>query len=80
MTFMTALDDRDNDTTTMLHMKPISSSIPLSQDPYTSHFNSACSHSDTSSMKAAGPRTTRNVDYVSASLPSVNITSHYPAG
>jgi hypothetical protein len=75
MTFVTALDDRDNDTTTPLHMKPISSSIPLSQDHYTSHFNSAGSYSDISSMKAACPPTTRTFDHMSASLPSVNITT-----
>ena len=75
LTFMTVQDDRDKDTTTMLHMKPISSSIPLPQDRYTTHFNAACSYSDTSCMKAAYPPTTKNVDYVSASLPHVNITT-----
>jgi hypothetical protein len=75
MTLVIALDDRDDDTTTMLHMKPISSSIPLSQDHYTSHFDSACSYSDTSRMKAACPPTNRNFDHVSASLPRVDITT-----
>ena len=38
MTFMIAMDDRDTDTTTMLHMKPISSSTLISQDHHTSQL------------------------------------------
>jgi hypothetical protein len=45
------------------------------EDGWTTHFNAACSYSDTSCMKAAYPLTTKNVDYVSASLTHVNITT-----
>jgi hypothetical protein len=73
--YMAAQDDRDTDTTTMLHMKPISSSTPMSQDHYTSHSNSVCSYPDPSSMEATCPPTTRNVDHVYANMPRVDTTT-----
>ena len=72
---MAAQDDRDTDTTTMLHMKPISSSTPMSQDHYTSHSTSVCSYPDTSSMEATCPPTTRNFDHVYANMPRVHTTT-----
>jgi hypothetical protein len=75
MTFMPAQNDRDKDTTTMLHMKPISSSTPMSQDRHISHSNSACSYTDTPSMEATCPPTTRNIDHVYANMPRVDTTT-----
>ena len=62
----TALDGGDSDTTNMLYMKPISPSVPPSQDYYTSYLTSACSSPDTSSMEAACPPTTRDFDHMYA--------------
>ena len=73
--YMIALNDRNNNTTTMLHLKPISPSIPLPQDHHASHLNSAGSYSGTPSMKADYSPTTRNSDHVTASLSHVNITT-----
>jgi hypothetical protein len=75
MTFMSAQNDRDNDTTTMLHMKPISSSINRSHDHYTSYFNSDCFHPDASSMEDMCPTTTKNFDHVYANMPRVNTST-----
>jgi hypothetical protein len=55
----------------MTHMKPTSSSIPMSQDHYTSHSNSACSYPDTSEMEATCPPTTRSFDHVDANMTCV---------
>ena len=75
MTLMTAQDDRDKDTNTTLHMKPISFSIPLPQDHCTTRFDAACSYPDTSSMEATCPPTTKNFDHMYASMPCVNTTN-----
>jgi hypothetical protein len=75
MTFTTAMDGGDIDTTNMLYMKPISPSIPPSQDYYTFYLTSACSSPDTSSMKAACPPTTRDFEHMYASLSCVDTTA-----
>jgi hypothetical protein len=75
LTFMTAQDDRANDTTTTLHMKPISSSTPMLQDHYTSHSNYTCSYPDTSSMETTCPPTTRYFDHVYANIPRGSTTT-----
>jgi hypothetical protein len=57
-------------TTTMLHMKPVTSSSNRS-----SNSNSACFHLDTPSMKVTCPTTTRNIDHVHTNLPQVTTTA-----
>jgi hypothetical protein len=66
--------DGDN-ATTMLHMKPNYSSIPMSQDHSTYHSDSACSYPNTSDKEATFPPTTRNVDRVYANMTNVNTTA-----
>jgi hypothetical protein len=75
LTLMTAQDDRDNDTTTTPHMKPISSSTPMSQDHYSSHSNSVCSYPDTSSMETTCSSTRRKFDHVYANMPRGSTTT-----
>jgi hypothetical protein len=76
MTSMTAHDGRDEDTTTtMLHMKLSSSSIPLPRDHYTTQVNAAGSYPDASSMEATCPPTTENFEHMCASVPCVNTTT-----
>jgi len=69
---VTALDGGDGGDTSMLYMKPISPSVPPSQDYYTTYLTSACSSPDTSSMEAACPPTTRDFDHMYASLSRVD--------
>ena len=72
---VTALDGVDSGDTSMLYMKPISPSVPPSQDYYTTYLTSACSSPDTSSMEAACPPTTRDFDHMYARLDQIIIIS-----
>jgi len=68
--------DGEGDSSSMLYMKPISPSVPPSQEFYaTSYLTSACSSPDTSSMETACPPTSRDFDHMYASLSRVNTSA-----
>jgi len=72
---VTALDVDESDAPSMQYMKPISPSVPPTQEYYTNYLTSACSSPDTSSMEAACPPTTRDFDHMYASLSRVDTTA-----
>jgi len=72
---VTALDGDESDAPSMQYMKPISPSVPPTQEYYTNYLTSACSSPDTSSMEAACPPTTRDFDHMYASLSRVDTTA-----
>jgi len=69
---VTALDTGESETNNMLYIKPISPSVPPTQEFYTTYLTSACSSPDTSSMETACPPTTRDFDHMYASLSHVD--------
>ena len=55
--------------------EPISTSTPKSKDYYSSHSNSVCFYSDTSSMETTCSPTGRNIDHVYANMPRGSTTA-----
>jgi len=72
---VTALDGDESEAPNMQYMKPISPSVPPTQEYYSNYLTSACSSPDTSSMEAACPPTTRDFDHMYASLSRVDTTA-----
>lgn len=74
---VTALDGAETDAPNMLYIKPMSPSVPPSQEYYSTYLTSACSSPDTSSMEAACPPTTRDFDHMYARYELVNMDQYF---